>query len=128
VDAVADQKDQTPAAGPQQPRGLARILDGVARSGLDQQRRLRHTASESHPAHDLGFRHRPVTAAREQQQRRGTLVKQADPMVKPPGQSRQAAAAEHDNGIGFWIGCSPPLTLPLRGSLPLPAHAGRGPG
>ena len=101
VNAVADQQDKAPAARPQQARGLARILDCVSRPGLDQECRLRHAASERHPAHDFGFGHRPRTAAREQQQRRGTRPKQVDPVVEPPGQSCRRAAAEHDDGIGL---------------------------
>jgi hypothetical protein len=84
VDPVADQHDGTRAARAQQPRGLACILDGVARSGLDQERRLRHTASERHPAHDFGFRYRPVTTAREQQQRRDTPLKEPNAAIDPP--------------------------------------------
>jgi hypothetical protein len=101
VNAVADQQDKTAAARPQQARDLARILDCVSRLGLDQECYLRNAASERHPAHDFGFGHRPRTPAREQQQRRGTRPKQADPVVEPPGQSCRRAAAEHDDGIGF---------------------------
>jgi hypothetical protein len=82
VGPVADQQNGTPAARAQQPRGLACMFDGVARSGLDQRRRLRHTAIERDPAHDLGFGHRSPVATRQQQQRRGTRPQQVDDKLR----------------------------------------------
>jgi hypothetical protein len=120
VDPVADQHDRTRPPRAQQPHGLVCVLDGVARSGLDQKRRLRHTASERHPAHDFGFRHRSVTAAREQQQRRDTPLKESNAAIESPCQSCRGAAAEHNDRIGYRIRRSLPLTPALS------PRAGRG--
>jgi hypothetical protein len=100
VNAVADQQDHPPTARAQQARSLARVLDCVSRPGLHQECRLRHAASERHPAHDFGFGHRPRTPTGEQQQRRGASAKQADSLIEPAGQSCRRAAAEHDDGVG----------------------------
>lgn len=68
--AIADQDDRTKGMSAQQLRAFAGVSDGIGRVGLDQQRRLRHAAAERRSAHDFGFRQRPTSAPRQQQQRR----------------------------------------------------------
>jgi hypothetical protein len=109
VHAVADQQHRAQAARTEQPRGLARILERVARPRLDQQRPLGHPASPRRAAHDLGFGDRSRTAARQYQERGGLLSEQLDSTLDAPFQRGLSAAPENDDGIGS-----------LR---PMPAHS-----
>lgn len=65
--AVTHEQYRSQAADAQQPRGFTRILDGVARYGVEEQGLLRYPAGDRDASHIFCFRDRPGTAAREYQ-------------------------------------------------------------
>jgi hypothetical protein len=96
---VADQQHRAQALRAKQSRSFARVLERIPRARLDQQCPLGHPASSRGAVHDLGFRDRSRTAARQHQKRGNPLLEQLDPVLYAPLQRHRRSAPENDDHV-----------------------------